>query len=1156
MKIRFKQQQVKMMCRLVSWIGLTAAALAVAGEIPKEAGRQVGAYNSWTSTREARALGKELVDKGNSKYVRWAIHDGNLVNGPTINSGLLAFHYVTGAPLISWPKGARAVRYIHSGVFYAAAEVKDAMGNTIHIVSDNYRRGQRETSIDLSHWYAFMPLPRYFNLDQPGSLEIPEVYGISEDVGEDGVPNTGDAGEGDNILQRDEDFNRNDELDLSMQNTVGWFATSHRKETWPRDWPVGSFDDDDRKEGDTRASLRAGRWNGAFGPYVRATQESFYVMDDRENDEYTYYPFDDKRPWPDGRRGLGFTVTVRDYQWVARLSEDIMISTYDIVNNGKDLDKCVVGMYIDPDMGGSLSGDDAAFDKLEDITYAWSASMLSEEGWPMGYFGFAFLESPGLPFDGIDNDQDLLTDESQNNGIDDDGDWQGYHDVNANGIWDTEDKNRNGRLDDGEDSNGNGRLDYEPLNDDTGTDGLSPESDEYIGPDKNGSEGNGRPDRGEPNFEFTDNAESDQVGLTSFYLRDVDDTMADDEKYWVTEIMPNTFAVRPGYQRDIAWSYGSGYVGFTNGAKSHHYAIALLFGNDEADIRRNKRTMQVIYDNDYNFSKPPRTPLLTAMAGDKKVYLNWDDAAEYSKDPIYGSDFEAYYIYRSTDAAFGEIKTITDGFGNPLLFKPMAIYDIKDGLKGIHPVRLGSELGSESDLGVSYNMGTDSGLRHSFVDTTVTNGRTYYYAVVSIDKGYTPEFYPSISDREGLLSISPTECSATIQTDLLGRAIWADKNTAIIIPRERPAGWTQPALDKSGIQHIQGNGSGSIGIKVINPLAVQSDHTYRVKFADDGYYESIDSLFTGNTRLISLHSAMGGNGLALFSVENPNTNEAMAEFIYDGVQVIMNNLETAIDTSYWSAGTSVLSISDVTQRLSGIALPRDYEIRIIGADAYKPVNIATTTNFTVWDVTDPAASFQVDYRFTESKTSTAATRGMLKNGCRVILINNLTEKKQTWKWDFVYPANADTNRMTLPQNGDILKVITAKPFDRHDVFEFTMRGNDIDQAKIVTDLEKIYTVPDPYIAVSALERKVINQEEGRGDRRIDFVNLPPECHISIYTASGKLVRELDHRGDATMSRKSWDLRTKDGLEIAHGVYFYVVDAPGIGVKRGKLAVIK
>ena len=282
----------------------------------------------------------------------------------------------------------------------------------------------------------------------------------------------------------------------------------------------------------------------------------------------------------------------------------------------------------------------------------------------------------------------------------------------------------------------------------------------------------------------------------------------------------------------------------------------------------------------------------------------------------------------------------------------------------------------------------------------------------------------------------------------------------------------------------------------------------------------------------------------------------MADFIYDGFQVLLTNHDVSIDTTYWASGTSALALIDMTQTLSGIALPRDYEIRIMELGAYKPVNIATTTNFQVWDVTDPEAPFQVEYRFTESKSSSVADRGLLKSGCRVILVNNAVERRQTWKWDFGYPAESDSAAWSMPVKGDLFKVLTRKPFDRYDRFEFTMLGNTVSNRKIAADLEKIYTVPDPYIAASTLERKVINQEEGRGDRRIDFVNLPPECQISIFTSSGRLVRELKHSGDATMSRESWDLRTRDGLEITHGVYFYVVEAPGIGVKRGKLAVIK
>ena len=32
--------------------------------------------------------------------------------------------------------------------------------------------------------------------------------------------------------------------------------------------------------------------------------------------------------------------------------------------------------------------------------------------------------------------------------------------------------------------------------------------------------------------------------------------------------------------------------------------------------------------------------------------MEWDDIAERSRDPIYGFDFEAYYVYRSNRGIF------------------------------------------------------------------------------------------------------------------------------------------------------------------------------------------------------------------------------------------------------------------------------------------------------------------------------------------------------------------------------------------------------------------------------------------------------------------------------------------------------------------------
>ena len=71
--------------------------------------------------------------------------------------------------------------------------------------------------------------------------------------------------------------------------------------------------------------------------------------------------------------------------------------------------------------------------------------------------------------------------------------------------------------------------------------------------------------------------------------------------------------------------------------------------------------MQTIYDNDYNFSKPPLQPTLKALGDDNKVYLSWDSRAERSKDPIYGNDFEAYYVYPFfTDGTFESDYAIED----------------------------------------------------------------------------------------------------------------------------------------------------------------------------------------------------------------------------------------------------------------------------------------------------------------------------------------------------------------------------------------------------------------------------------------------------------------------------------------------------------------
>ncbi len=123
---------------------------------------------------------------------------------------------------------------------------------------------------------------------------------------------------------------------------------------------------------------------------------------------------------------MGVELEVRVYQWNHPAAEDIIIVTYWITNVGTSrLDSVIFGMYGDADIGstnGDYTDDDAWFDVENDIVYQWDHDGWSnaDGGFKPVYFGWSFLESPGNPHDGIDNDEDGMIDESQFDGIDND----------------------------------------------------------------------------------------------------------------------------------------------------------------------------------------------------------------------------------------------------------------------------------------------------------------------------------------------------------------------------------------------------------------------------------------------------------------------------------------------------------------------------------------------------------------------------------------------------------------------------------------------------------------------------------------------------------------------------------------------------------------
>ncbi|MBN2281083.1 MAG: hypothetical protein JXQ65_10920 [Candidatus Marinimicrobia bacterium] len=99
----------------------------------------------------------------------------------------------------------------------------------------------------------------------------------------------------------------------------------------------------------------------------------------------------------------------------------------------------------------------------------------------------------------------------------------------------------------------------------------------------------------------------------------------------------------------------------------------------------------------------------------------------------------------------------------------------------------------------------------------------------------------------------------------------------------------------------------------------------------------------------------------------------------------------------------------------------------------------------------------------------------------------------------------------------------------------------------VAQITDVHVVPNPFIKNSGFE--------GEGDdRRIGFYGLPEKCTIHIFSYSGQLIDKIDH-DDAVYSHEKIQI-TRNGQDMASGIYFYVVTTPQGDDCHGKFIILK
>lgn len=691
--------------------------------------------------------------------------------------------------------------------------------------------------------------------------------------------------------------------------------------------------------------------------------------------------------------------------------------------------------------------------------------------------------------------------------------------------------------------------DWIALQDDVGLDGVPDTGDRGEG-DGRPTSGAGTDFPGEPNIDKTDVSEVDVIGLTSAQQDpafNINFNTVADDFIWRKFMVPGKFFL-PRRVGEFDTYVSSAFFPIDPGQRQRMaISVAMADGgltlNDDlrAAVRKQEQA-RVAYTSDYQFAQAPLQPTLTVVPGDKKVTLYWDDVAEASVDRFIerlggdGRDFEGYRIYRATDPAFLDAKVITGADGIPLLNRPIAQFDKKNGISGFHPVDI---------RGVKFDLGTDTGLQHTYVDTPLVNGQRYFYAVTAYDFGYA------------IGNIAPTETSIKVDVDPQGN-VTTGTNVAVVRPRAPVAGYL-PA-EVTAISHARGGSTGQVGFRIVDPRAVKDGHQYEITFEDTLIRRTTGNILT--TKNFSLRDLTAGQVLIN---KSKNFNAGNENPVIDGFQLSFVN-EERVQLNQVRSGWNKTEVYPYqfspTQFLtvSGEQRPNDYMLVIgeVGTAVSKDTTIlffrlpSKQVNFKVLNMAtgDPVTFAFAEVHGGDGRFSIDPRSA--NNADTIFLLEPNASGRLVYTWQIL--LNLAANRRN-PEPGDTLRIFLRKPFLSSDAYTFTIRGEGESSELAQDQLNNIRVVPNPYVAAASWEPQNLFSS-GRGPRELHFINLPRQCTIRIFNVSGTLVAKIDHESTLDNGTAIWNLLSKDNLSISYGVYVFHVNAPGIGEKTGTFAVIK
>ena len=144
-------------------------------------------------------------------------------------------------------------------------------------------------------------------------------------------------------------------------------------------------------------------------------------------------------------------------------------------------------------------------------------------------------------------------------------------------------------------------------------------------------------------------------------------------------------------------------------------------------------------------------------------------------------------------------------------------------------------------------------------------------------------------------------------------------------------------------------------------------------------------------------------------------------------------------------------------------------------------------------------------------------------------------------WEGTWPF-ATSNSYFRSNDATFLKNVGAA----HNVASLSPSYDDLNSGKV-----KIGVRPNPY-KKAALHDNFTNIH----DHKIMFYNIPQKAKITITDVAGKIIQVMDiNSNNPEQGNYFWDMFSKDGSEVASGLYLYYIEWDG-GFDKGKFAILR